>query len=234
MQVALEANLEKLVGAMSWSDSSSSTSTSSSIPSASSKKKKAPDVGGRRRPCLIWSIDTTGIYVLPITSFNGRVLTTSENNSSSTISNQSLIKYVLPIEPTPPIPNKRTIKPEILKKMSKPLHGYVLLMPILVASEKFSCPPMPVIFTRSDLLYINEELKQQQENQILNIDYAMIKFNISSNTDDDVHSESTTDSIPQSLRSCLEMELFDKRFFVDEWLTSNVYIFDIKLISSFL
>ena len=111
--------------------------------------------------------------------------------------------------------------------MSKPLRGYLLLIPILITSEKISSPPIPVIFTQSDLLYINEELKQHQENQILNIDYSMIKFNIISNTDDDVHSESTTtttDSIPQIRRSCLEMDLFYKRFFAEEWLTSNVYI----------
>ncbi len=84
--------------------------------------------------------------MLPIATFNGRILTTTNNNSRSIVSNELLIKHVLSIDPIPPLPNKRSLKPETIKVMSKPLNGYLLLMPIFIPDETISPRLMSVVF----------------------------------------------------------------------------------------
>ena len=87
---------------------------------------------GRRRSCLIWEIQQNRIEVLPIATFNARILTTTDNNSTSTVPNELLIEQILSIDSTPPLPNTRSLKPEIKQVMSKSLSDYLFLRSIFI------------------------------------------------------------------------------------------------------
>ena len=117
-------------------------------------------------------------------------------------------------------PNKRSLTPEIIHAMPKPLKGYLLLKPIFIPIEKFESLPMPVIFNRGDLFYISEELnkltKEKNDSAMNLIDYGT--FAVGINSYDDSTSDGTTDSIPVPLRcSCLVDDL-DKHRLLERWL----------------
>jgi hypothetical protein len=151
----LESLLEQLGSGATLSEIDSSSSSSIS---KSSKKRQSK---GKRRPCLIWKIKPNGIEILPIATFGGRNLatTTTNNNSPKSLSNQFLLKRALSIYPMTPPPTKTALTPKIIEHMPKPLSGYVLLIPTLVPYSTSWPEPMPVLFDRSTMLYINSELK---------------------------------------------------------------------------
>ena len=215
--VKLEAVLNELDNSIDWPISSSS----------SSSKKKS---NGRPRPCVVWDVKDEGADVLAITTFNGRMLTQSENRSSDGISNERLLQYVLAVEETPVILNKRQIIFEKLTNDREPLRGYLFMIPIYVSFEEIQSLPIPFLVSQSDLLYINEQLRlvqaQKKANEITNIDYSAIRLIITSNNDD-AASQSTYENIPTK-RSCFGTEHFDKSFFIEDWLLSNI-LFDVQL-----
>ncbi|CAF5014622.1 unnamed protein product, partial [Rotaria socialis] len=127
-------------------------------------------------------------------------------------------------------PNKRSLRPKIIKSMSKPLTGYLILMPIVISDSTPLHGPMPVVFEKNDMLYINNKLdaliKEKQDKIIENIDYSKIIANTQYD-DDDSSSQETAHSIPNA-RSCLfEINHFDKNNLTENWLSK--YDDDIKM-----
>ncbi|CAM4964822.1 unnamed protein product [Rotaria socialis] len=228
IRVGLESRLEEFLSTMSETNSSSSSSTSAST-SLSSRKQKGQSQG-RRRPCLIWNTENEGIEVLPIASFGGKDLAKIKTDIQCTISSKDFFNYVLSIHPIASPPNKRSLRPKIIKSMSKPLTGYLILMPIVISDSTPLHGPMPVVFEKNDMLYINNKLdaliKEKQDKIIENIDYSKIIANTQYD-DDDSSSQETAHSIPNA-RSCLfEINHFDKNNLIENWLSK--YDDDIKM-----
>ncbi|CAF4024173.1 unnamed protein product, partial [Rotaria magnacalcarata] len=223
IHVGLESRLEEFLSTISETNSSSSSSTSAST-SLSSRKQKGQSQG-RRRPCLIWNTESEGIEVLPITSLGGKDLAKIETDIPCTISSKGFFKYILSIHPITPPPNKRSLRPKTIKSMSKPLTGYLILMPTVISGSTTLRGPMPVVFEKNDMLYINNELgaliKEEQDKIIENIDYSKVITNTQYD-DDDSSSQETAHSIP-SARSCLfETNNFDKNNFIENWLNKSL------------
>lgn len=173
----------------------------SSASSTSSSQQQPKRKTGRRRFCLVWTIKDNGYYVLPISTFNGRDLSSNNDNAGSNISNKILIEHVLAIHPTTSIKNKQTLKLKILNHMDKPVYGYLLLILVFVSADKIISPPLSVVFEKNHLLYINQDLnklitKQDQKRRINQIDYSMLQISINDTDKNDSCSETTTDSIP--------------------------------------
>ncbi|CAF4887256.1 unnamed protein product [Rotaria sp. Silwood1] len=225
IHVGLESRLEEFLSTMLETNSSSSSSTSAST-SLSSRKQKGQSQE-RRRPCLIWNTESEGIEVLPIVSFGGKDLAKIKTDIPCTISSKDFFKYVLSIDPITPPPNKRSLRPKTIKSISKPLTGYLILMSTVVSDSTPLYGPMPVVFEKNDMLYINNELgtliKEKQDKIIENIDYSKIITNAQYD-DDDSSSQKTADSIPIG-RSCLfETNHIDKNNLIENWL--NKYSFE--------
>jgi hypothetical protein len=82
----------------------------------------------------------------------------------------------------------------MMQRMSKPIHGYLILIPILVPHQTICDAALPTFFDRTDLLYINSELtalaREEQDEIIKDIDYSTMNINVNYD-DDDINSQET-------------------------------------------
>ncbi|CAF1273949.1 unnamed protein product [Rotaria sordida] len=145
LNIKLETLLEQLrctISEINLSSSSNSTSTSC----VSLQKQQENQSKEKRRPCLSWRIKRNGVEVLPIATFEGRDLKTPDKTAHTTLSTEFLLKHVLSIYPRKSPANKKLLKPKVIKHISKPLSGYLLLMDTVMSDQVTWHIPMPVLF----------------------------------------------------------------------------------------
>lgn len=143
-------------------------STRSSDSSSSDVLKITKKEQRHGRPCLCWDVNNEFCTFLLMTSFNGKSPMGEPNDPQtvvSNMSNQSLIKHLVSISPTPPTPGRRCINIQRSPNTKPPNHPnncFLILMPVKIQIQPGMVWPVPLddLIPRDDLLYINDLLTE--------------------------------------------------------------------------
>ena len=162
-------------------NSSSSSSASSASATSSVSSSRRTDNRPVSHYCLCWDIRNGSIFVLPMTSFDGQSpfqgsTTNDENNTIYNVSNDKLLKYLIPINPTPPVPDRRTLTLQgpPFKHIDKKDRTFLILNPVPARSKTVWPEPHEAIFSPDDLEYINQLLVKldEERRQAMILDFS--------------------------------------------------------------
>ena len=161
------------------SSSSSASSVSGSTSSASShlatgSSKFRDELRQKRRPCLFWNKEGTDFIVLVFTKFDCKDLSEVQDLDETLLpklSEEELLKIVVPIHPTPSLPDREAI---VLEEMTSSANAgsfeltgnqYLILQPIRVEDNSKRTGPLKERVSTDGLLYLNRligELAQEK------------------------------------------------------------------------
>ncbi|CAF1632305.1 unnamed protein product [Adineta ricciae] len=170
------------------------TSSSSSVSSSSSSSKYR----SRSRPSLCWHIDT-GVTILLMATFEGVNPMTRQNDDKSIVDNVSftnLLKHLVSISPTPPIPGRRSLKIECFNSNNElneyKMNSYLVLIPIQAKPKTKWTDLFNGSFSSDDLHYI-QELLSELEKERLELEKERVAQDIVNFSSKQASSPSTSD-----------------------------------------
>ncbi|CAM2699888.1 unnamed protein product [Rotaria socialis] len=136
------------------------SSSSSAASSSASSEKKRP----KSRPCLCWNVQNNTVTVLIMASFDGVNPIIKQNDDKSIIPNISydnLLKHLVSIYPTSPVPGRRwiTIQGSDRNLMEHKNNSFLTLIPVIADSKTKWSHLLDEKFSSTDLRYIADLLK---------------------------------------------------------------------------
>lgn len=216
------------------------STSSSSASSASSKSRRV-----KSRPCLCWNVENEIVVVLLMTKFNGINPTIKQNDNQSIVANvshENLLKHLLSIYPTDPLPDRRSITIEYSQQTKTPIEHenncFLVLIPLVADRRSKWCRQFDGAIPPNDLRYIGERLieleKEKVERKIANLVSEKMNLSSSSNstipearTNDD-YDDDSGESSDGSVNILIHRMKIDKDDIVHDWVSRccNNYLND--------